>query len=719
MPRKAELQAEEAAVSSPLRRSSRISLTSSVAGTPTRGNSQSQAEVPETKATRTRRGSLSLENVEKDEKAENKPAVRTRRGSVPREVTEAKPEPTRTRGHRSSATPEPQTKSENKPENKPTTRSRRSSVTEETSEPETSRSLRTRRNSVTDKPEDDTEKHNARGRRSMSREKTLKEDTVKKPSRSRRNSVDRTEETVEEEKDKKKPTRTRRTSTDKLDDEPEIKTTRLTPSKSRRRLSVSENTITLEPIKEQDSENKGRKSNSPKTELKVVLSSPPKDEENKERVTETTRSTPARSTRRPASRSPDNKETLSQNTENENRKSGTPTKGRLDMNQSPEQNKTPKGNEAPIPTPIKASNGLQIPSSETDSASGLSLTPVKKSRITEARINLELSIIEESSFLEEPSEEGKSEHKTTPRHSPRLQKKRDSPSNQALTPRKSPRIETMKMDVQNEDAAEEKSVETKTVEVKEKEENIEVASADRNSDDKVLDTSMEKDVKVTAVTSAEMKKVESVKEEEQDNNSKKSLITEEENKNVETTGAPEETASGSKTVVSEISTIKDEVGTSTPDNPNISMGSDGSFRFHLDVSLGTTCQNLSQKDVEDREELNSSTISASSDKENVETNISGNQSVTEHNKENLMESLIGAKAGDKESTPQEVIVSRVSNVFRPKMKENSFLEPMEVDEYPSMLDTTHNKVLLELDESNVLPSISTPVANKNVQKLNM
>ncbi|XP_030766756.1 microtubule-associated protein futsch-like [Sitophilus oryzae] len=164
MPRRtptAELQASEASVSSPLRRSSRISSnTTAHSSTPTaivtRRNSQTEAEnnAPakitrsrrssatdveekiETKPlTRTRRASLLAENESKPD-AKSTPTRRERRGSVT-ETTESKPEekPKPVRSRRSSASDQP-----TQPEKKPQTRGRRRSVdvemeTQESSQP--------------------------------------------------------------------------------------------------------------------------------------------------------------------------------------------------------------------------------------------------------------------------------------------------------------------------------------------------------------------------------------------------------------------------------------------------------------------------------------------------------------------------------------------------------------------------------------------------------
>lgn len=78
MPRKSEIQAEEAAVSSPLRRSTRRTSVNSPAPTTitARVTTQTQNET----APRTRRASLSQDSSDKDDKVENKPATRGRRG---------------------------------------------------------------------------------------------------------------------------------------------------------------------------------------------------------------------------------------------------------------------------------------------------------------------------------------------------------------------------------------------------------------------------------------------------------------------------------------------------------------------------------------------------------------------------------------------------------------------------------------------------------------
>lgn len=78
MPRKLEIQAEEAVVSSPLRRSSRRTSVNSPAPATvtTRRTSQTQNE----NAPKTKQASLSQDNSDKDKKVENKPAARGRRG---------------------------------------------------------------------------------------------------------------------------------------------------------------------------------------------------------------------------------------------------------------------------------------------------------------------------------------------------------------------------------------------------------------------------------------------------------------------------------------------------------------------------------------------------------------------------------------------------------------------------------------------------------------
>ncbi|XP_018571968.1 titin-like [Anoplophora glabripennis] len=569
MQRKAEIQAEGTAVNSPLRRSSR--KTSVNSPTPATLNTRRASQTQNETAPKTRRASLSQDNSDKDEKVDNKPATRGRKGSTTKEESEPKPEPAKTRGRRASAS----TVEEPKPQ--ATTRRRRSSAAEDhPADIETLKPIKTRRSSATEKPtEEEPAKKTTRARRSSVKEEEPKEEPVKRTTRSRKGSVDTADHT--EPKQKKPNTRGRRLSTDELDSEPEPKAIKLTPVKSKGRLSVTENTVNLEPIEELESEIKSRSSNSPVTK---------------------------------------------------------------------------------------------------DTA--INLTPVRPTKPTEVTTNLNLSVINETSIVEETQDDkDKCEGETiTPRRSPRLNKSKRKSAEKLNSPCSSPishlnmeENQSPKPDMSNSNKKEENA------------EHLQTSPKKLNFIDTEEPINLEGDAKdeVSSET-IEIKTLENeqMKENEEDKFSEEKSL---------------EKSCVSKTLT--------EVC-------NINMESDGSFKFHLNVSVSAS-QNES---IQEKDELNSSKSSNASDKENVNANtVSSPKKNTGEEKDQVSNILTNTPVHDKSLIQEEIVVARISNVFRPKMKENSFMEPMEVDEYPSMLESEQGKS----EASNIgdVPATSTLSAKKN------
>lgn len=119
----------------------------------------------------------------------------------------------------------------------------------------------------------------------------------------------------------------------------------------------------------------------------------------------------------------------------------------------------------------------------------------------------------------------------------------------------------------------------------------------------------------------------------------------------------------------------------TVTNTHISEGSDGSFQLNLSKSKFQS--------TEDEIDLNDSKTSESSDKENLAQNIDVNgkeinTKTIQLSDKKVLEDL--TDLGNKEMHSQNVTVGRVSNVFRPKDIDYSYMEPMDVD---MTLDTTN------------------------------
>ncbi|CAH1169548.1 unnamed protein product [Phaedon cochleariae] len=701
MPRTTDLLAEETApVSSPLRRSSRIVAVNIP-----------PAEV--SKPSKTRRSSVSQENND-DEKAEAKLVRGRRAASITKEDPPPKPEPAKTRARRNSATTEPKEEPKLEPA-KP--RSRRSSVTTEPKENEVkrqpvgrrrssatedleteqakqtkeetlTRTLRGRRGSVQEDkpPEEDTNVRPTRSTRSASREVSLEPEEKKPATRGRRKSVDAQEtESVE-----KKPVRTRRSSTDKLDGEPEVKLAKIAPTKPKRRLSITENAINLAPIEEQEGERKSlspvpnkssetiqltpikKKQEAAKAELDLsIINETSFVEENvDDKVTEVVVEVIEDSNEEAASRQPPEE------------KITTPKK-------------SPRFRNSKSPTEV---NNLKHEDTPTEKNRAKSpATPKKSPRI----------LISQEQTVEKPKEDTENlavEESSAPRKSPRIQakaRKSDSPGdhtkNESIQGATTENLDNNQSDASKEPPQEELNIEGDSVsksdspvsaELKKKEltytstgsdkssgattENLDNNQSDTSKETPQEDLNIEDDsvFKSDSPASAEIKKKES-----EEPLQKKSNV---EN---DTVFKPEPPVS---------------VELKKKESTYISTGSDDSFQFHLS---DTRLESTSQEDEVD--DLNTSKTSNSSDKENVAINVddSMNQSKITAKTE-IMKTLVNEKETMFE---QNQVIARVSNVFRPKNIDFSFVEPMEVDKTGIDLDTTNFDKTV--NESKLLASI--------------
>lgn len=315
-----------------------------------------------------------------------------------------------------------------------------------------------------------------------------------------------------------------------------------------------------------------------------------------------------------------------------------------------------------------------------------SVTPVKSAEPTEVKGSLNLSVIDETSFTEEAQDDKYKggERVAAPRRSPRLNKLK-SPEKLA-SPRGSPNSHKISSMEENQSLERDPTKEEEcTKELLEtKEEHLQLSPRKLAfADESHLAPDIEIDRKAeTSSISIEA----SIREEQLKKNEE-----------------------GEKSLEKDYVSKKEE-------SLNISLGSDGSFNFNFDISI-TASQN---ENVQEKDDLNSSKSSNASDKENVDANTrpspSAKKTMTEEKIE-VLNSLTNTPGDDKNPIQQEVVVARVSNVFRPTMKENSFVEPMEVDEYPSMLDPE----LGEPEESKIedVTAVSTPRAKENLKNIDI
>ncbi|CAG9839890.1 unnamed protein product [Diabrotica balteata] len=128
----------------------------------------------------------------------------------------------------------------------------------------------------------------------------------------------------------------------------------------------------------------------------------------------------------------------------------------------------------------------------------------------------------------------------------------------------------------------------------------------------------------------------------------------------------------------------------------ISDGSDGSFQFNLSKSKYET--------TESEGDLNDSKASDGSDKENAHLNLEKNSKLPITAEQNVLEKLT---AGAKLERLQNISVHRVSNVFRPKNVDYSFVEAMDID-------TTLNLDVSKMEKSSILPNENSKAVDKTI-----
>ncbi|XP_050515490.1 myb-like protein X [Diabrotica virgifera virgifera] len=130
----------------------------------------------------------------------------------------------------------------------------------------------------------------------------------------------------------------------------------------------------------------------------------------------------------------------------------------------------------------------------------------------------------------------------------------------------------------------------------------------------------------------------------------------------------------------------------------ISDGSDGSFQFNLSKSKYET--------TESEGDLNDSKASDSSDKENAHLNLEKNSKPPITAEQNVLEKLA---ASAKPERVQNITLNRVSNVFRPKNVDYSFVEAMDVD-------TTLNLDVSRMEKSHIIPNENSKTIDLTVDE---
>ncbi|XP_072395803.1 uncharacterized protein [Diabrotica undecimpunctata] len=128
----------------------------------------------------------------------------------------------------------------------------------------------------------------------------------------------------------------------------------------------------------------------------------------------------------------------------------------------------------------------------------------------------------------------------------------------------------------------------------------------------------------------------------------------------------------------------------------ISDGSDGSFQFNMSKSKYET--------TESEGDLNDSKASDSSDKENAHLNLEKNSKLPITAEQNVLEKLTACV---KLERLQNVSTHRVSNVFRPKNVDYSFVEAMDID-------TTLNLDVSKMEKSSIMPNENSKAVDKSI-----